>query len=390
MTEEQANESNRGSKKDPSKSHTVGRYFLVGMLLVLAVVFLNMVQFFLLPIVLAAVFAGLFYPVFRKLLVVFRQRRSLTSLVTCLLLMLLLLIPAYIVADLVASEAIDLYETAEQGVREFVQTVERGESRLLEAIRNASLYRRLGLEGYDWQASLEEIVKSSASSLASVINKASRETFLFFTNIFITFFAMFYFFRDGDWIVKRIKYLSPLDERYEDEIIRRFLSVSRATIKGTLVIAIIKGAMGGLTFWAFGVTSPVLWGVVMVILSIIPLVGAWLVMYPVGFIMILTGAVWEGLAIIFIATVPIGNIDNILLPRLVGRDAGMHELLVFISTIGGLSVFGIMGFVIGPIIAAMFMTILDVYSIEFRQHLEKKPAVITAPGGSETSNEKPS
>lgn len=196
---------------------------------------------------------------------------------------------------------------------------------------------------------------------------------------FITFFAMFYFFRDGESIVNRLKFLSPLDERYEDQIINRFLSVSRATIKGTLVLAIIKGAMGGITFWIFGVPSPVLWGVIMVLLSIIPLVGGWLVMYPAGIILIVTGDVWQGIAIILIAAIPIGNIDNFLMPKLVGRDTGMHELMVFISTIGGLSVFGIMGFVIGPIIAAMFLTILDVYSVEFRQHLESNSSAGTGP-----------
>jgi predicted PurR-regulated permease PerM len=196
---------------------------------------------------------------------------------------------------------------------------------------------------------------------------------------------MFYFFRDGEKIVERIKYLSPLDERYEDQILNRFLSVSRATIKGTLVLAIIKGTMGGITFWIFGVTSPILWGVIMVLLSIIPLVGAWLVMYPAGIILILTGDVWQGIAIILIAAIPIGNIDNILMPKLVGRDTGMHELLVFISTLGGLSVFGIMGFLIGPIIAAMFVTILDVYSVEFRQHLEPRPSVISNPDDTESS-----
>lgn len=360
----------KSRKKTSSSQSPVGRYFLIALLVILFVVFISMIHFFILPIILAAVFSGLFYPLYGRIKKLLWNRSSAASLVTCLILILLLLIPAYVIADLVAREAIALYQAAEAGFRGIVGGADDDAFKWFEDLFEAELLKRLGLGNIDWQSSFEEIIKSSASILASVINKATRETFLFVTNIFITFFAMFFFFRDGEYIVQRLKYLSPLDEKYEDEIIRRFLSVSRATIKGTLVLAIIKGTMGGLTFWIFGVTSPVLWGVIMVILSIIPLVGAWLVMYPAGIIMILTGDVWQGVAVILIAAIPIGNIDNILLPKLVGRDTGMHELLVFISTLGGLSVFGIMGFVIGPIIAAMFMTILDVYSVEFRQHLE--------------------
>ncbi len=363
-----------------NRSPSVGRYFLIALLIILAVIFFTMVQYFILPIVLAAVFAGLFYPLYKKLLKPFRGNRSVTSLVTCFILILLLLIPTYVIADLVANEAIKLYQTAEDGIRDIIRDIEEGESQLKNFFTSLPLIQRFNIDAIDWQGAIEEIVKTSASLLASVINKASRETFMFFANIFITFFAMFYFFRDGEMIVKRLKYLSPLDEQYEDEIIRKFISVSRATIKGNLVLAIIKGTMGGITFWIFGVTSPILWGVIMIILSIIPLVGAWLIMYPVGIIMILTGDVWQGIAIILIAAIPIGNIDNILFPKLVGHDTGMHELIIFISMLGGLSIFGIMGLVVGPIIAAMFITILDVYSIEFRQDLENKSAkVITSP-----------
>jgi predicted PurR-regulated permease PerM len=167
-----------------------------------------------------------------------------------------------------------------------------------------------------------------------------------------------------------LKYLSPLPEEYENELIKRFFTVSRATLKGTLLIGLLKGALGALTFWIFGIRSPILWGTVMVILSVIPMVGAWLVMYPAAIILIIIGQVWQGIAIFLIAAIIIGNIDNVLGPKLVARDAGMHDLLIFFSTLGGISVFGMMGFIIGPIIAALFLTILDVYAIEFRLQLD--------------------
>src|SRR6185295_17901744 len=146
-------------------------------------------------------------------------------------------------------------------------------------------------------------------------------------------------------LLAKLKYLSPLADDYEEELIQRFLSVSRATIKGTLLVALIKGALGGLTFWAFGIEGPVLWGVVMVFLSILPIVGPWLVMYPAALILFFGGHVWQAIALFLIATFVVGLVDNLLQPTLIGRDSGMPELMVFFSTVGGIGLFGVTGFI---------------------------------------------
>jgi predicted PurR-regulated permease PerM len=236
---------------------------------------------------------------------------------------------------------------------------------------------------------LKEAVQTATTVLATVINKASKGTFQVIADVFLTLFAMFYFFTDGDRLIRRLKYLSPLPEEYEDELIKRFFAVSRATLKGTLLIGLLKGALGALTFWIFDIRSPILWGVVMVILSVIPMVGAWLVMYPAAVILIIIGQVWQGIAVFLIAAIIIGNIDNVLGPKLVARGAGMHDLLIFFSTLGGISVFGMMGFIIGPIIAALFLTILDVYGIEFRSQLDsaRNLALKTEAAGVEIAKE---
>ncbi|MCX8011999.1 MAG: AI-2E family transporter, partial [Desulfobacterota bacterium] len=221
----------------------------------------------------------------------------------------------------------------------------------------------------DWQASLQEIAQTSAKLLAKVINKASKSTFQVLVNLFLTFFAMYYFFRDGDKFIQRLSYLSPLAEKYKEALFVRFVSISRATIKGTLLVGLIKGFLGGLTFWLFGIGSPVLWGVVMAVLSVIPFLGAWLVMYPAALIMVIIGHIGTGIALFLICTVIISSIDNILQPRLVARGSGMHDLLIFFSTLGGISMFGAMGFIVGPIITAFFFSILEAYSIEFKTQL---------------------
>ena len=131
-----------------------------------------------------------------------------------------------------------------------------------------------------------------------------------------------------------------------------------------------QGTFGGLTLAVFGVGHAILWGVVMVILSVIPVVGAWLVLYPAALIQILLGHTWQGVGIFLVTTIVISNIDTLLRPRVVGREAGMHDLMIFFSTLGGIAVFGIMGFIIGPVIAVFFMTLLDIYSIEFKSTLD--------------------
>ncbi len=349
------------------RAKKLSRYFLLFALLATAVIFFNVIKFFLVPVMLAAVFAVIFYPLYQRLLKLFRRQKGASAFACCLILLLGLLIPAYLVANLVSREAIAFYQTVEQEIREIVA---KGDQGVLGEIKRAEWVQQLRLDKIDWQASLEEGAKTAATLLASVINKASQGTFQLVGNLFLTLFAMFYFFRDGELIITRLKFLIPLADEYEEALIKRFMSVSRATIKGTLLIGVLKGGLGALTFWIFGISSPVLWGVVMIILSVIPMVGAWLVMYPAAIIMMMAGQVWQGIAVFLIAAIIIGNIDNVLMPRLVGREAGMHDLLIFFSTLGGIYVFGLMGFIAGPLLAALFVTILDIYSIEFRAQLE--------------------
>lgn len=348
------------------RAERMSRYLLLVLLIGIGVVFFLMVKLFIVPAILAAVFAGLFYPFYKWLLKLFRNKKGLSAFVCCLILFLGLLIPIYIVANMVSREAISFYESAEQIVEDIVA---QGDSGFLGRLKNSELVKKFKLDKIDWQAELGDIAKRLASVLGTVINKASKGTFQLVTNLFLTFFAMFYFFRDGDRFINRLKYLSPLADKYEDELITRFISVSRATIKGTLLIGLLKGTLGAITFWIFGIHGAVLWGVVMVILSVIPMVGFGLVMYPAAIFMILIGHVWQGIVMLLIGAVIIAQIDNVLQPRMVAREAGMHDLLIFFSTLGGISLFGVMGFIIGPIIAALFITVLDIYGTEFKAQL---------------------
>ncbi len=331
------------------------------------VLFFNLIKIFLVPLLLAAVFTALFYPLYERFLKLFRNNQTASAVLCCLALLLGLLGPVYTVLHLVAQEAVDLFETAEPKVREIIS---KGDEGLLGDIKGYPLLNRIDWDAIDWQSSLQDVAANTGKLITAVVNKTSQGTFQVLTDLFITLFTMFYFFRDGQKLIERIKYLSPLDDVYEEGLMHRFVSVSRATIKGTLLIGAAQGALGGLTLWMCGVGSPVLWGLVMVVLSIIPLIGAWLVLFPAAIIQIISGNIWAGIVIFVVTVVVILNIDNFLRPRLVGRAAGMHDLMIFFSTLGGISVFGIMGFIIGPVIAAFFLTLLDICSIEFKSSLD--------------------
>jgi predicted PurR-regulated permease PerM len=345
-----------------------GRYFVLIMTLAIGFVFFKMIAGFLIPVILAAVFCGMTYGLYEKIVRWTRGRKGISAGLCCLLLLLLFLIPVYIVANLVAAEAVAFYDSAETLIKDLLA---KGDQSFLGELGKNPLLVKLGINSINWQSSLQDIAKNTAGIVAKVINQATQSTFSLIANLFLTLFAMFYFYKDGERLIAYIKALSPLSDKYEEQLVRRFVAVSRATIKGTMLIGLIKGVVGGLCFWIFGIRSPILWGVVMAILSLIPMVGAWLVMYPAALALIILGQVWQGILLFLIAAIFVGNIDNVLQPRLVGREAGMHDLLIFFSTLGGIALFGVMGFIIGPIIAALFLTVLDFYVIEFQAYIQE-------------------
>jgi len=357
-------------------SRKFSRYFLLFLLITVMALFINMVKIFLVPVLLAAVFSTLFFPLYNALLRRMRNRRGLAAFFCCLILLVGLLVPIYIVAHLVSREAVSFYQTAEKKIQEMIV---RGDEGPLGAIKHSRIFRALNLSETNWQDLFREIAGSAGSVLASVIKRTSSGAFQIFTNVFVTLFIMFYFFRDGEALLARIKLLIPLTDRYEDAIMKRFVAVSRATFRGTLIIGLIQSSIGAVTLWALGVQSPVLWWVVMLVLSQIPIVGAWFVMHPAALIQILLGHVWQGILIFLITIFVISTIDNFLRPRLVGRQSGMHDLLVFFSTLGGISMFGAMGVIVGPVIGALFLTILDIYGAEFRSQLDLARSRPTTP-----------
>lgn len=361
---------------------TLTRYFFVALLLGTTLLFFLMVQPFFVPVLLAAVFATLFYPLYEVFLRLCRGRRSVASFLCCLVLLLGLILPLFGVAELVAREAVSFFSVVQDKVSALLQT----QSAPLAWLRSFPLVRELKLDQLSWRTGLQEVASQTGPWLGSVINATSRGTLQVVLILFTTLFTMFYFFRDGKALLRRLRFLIPLDREHKNAIATRFTAVARATVKGTLLIAAIQGSLSGLTLWIFGVSTPILWGVVVTLLAIIPMAGSWPVLLPAAFLQIATGHVWQGVGILLVSLVVIFNVDNMLRPLLVGQETGMHALMVFFSTLGGIAMFGITGFIIGPMVAALFLSLLDIYSAEFVDDLDGTLPVSARPflrGGSQ-------
>lgn len=363
----QSASASRPETSQPPRRFDFSQYFLLFALLGILALFVIVIKGFIVPIIVAAVFCTLFHPLYRRMVKLMRGSAGWSAALTCLILLLVLLIPLYLLVNIVINQAVDFYESVGPSLEELFTSG----SLAPESITSHPLYRQFKLDQVDWQATIKEGVTLISSYAGKVINATSRGTFAFLSSLIITLFTMFYFFRDGDQIVRKLLSYLPLTDDYKEQITDRFSSISRATIKGTFILGIIQGTLGGLTLWIFGFKAVVMWGMVMVILSLLPMVGAYLVLVPAALYEIAMGHSGAGIAILVISMVVISNVDNLLRPRLVGKDAGMHDLMVFFSTLGGIGFFGIMGFIVGPVVASLLITLLDIYTMEFHRQIQQ-------------------
>jgi predicted PurR-regulated permease PerM len=173
---------------------------------------------------------------------------------------------------------------------------------------------------------------------------------------------MFFLLLDGPAMLAAILEHVPLSQDHKILMAERFVSITRATIKGTVVIGLIQGALSGLAFWVAGIQDSLFWTVVMMVLSILPIVGGALVWVPVCIVLGVTGHLLKAILLASFCALIVGSVDNVLRPRMVGRDTEMHDLLILFSTLGGLLVFGPLGFIIGPLVAGLFVTSWSIFA----------------------------
>lgn len=309
-----------------------------------------------------SIIALLFAPVYRRLLPRLNHRRTPAALLTLLIVIVIVILPFAVVTASLAREAMQVYQRLQSG--EWSPAVYfHGVFDALPAPVMA-LLDRFGLADFDaLQRRLSAAFAQGSQFIATRALAIGQDTFEFVAQLFITLYLAFFLIRDGDSVARAIRRAIPLSPHYTKELVDKFATVIRATVKGNLVVAIIQGALGGIAFWFLGINAALLWGVLMAFLSLLPAVGAALVWAPVAIYLLMTGAIWQGVALIAYGTLVIGLIDNLLRPILVGRDTRMPDYVVLITTLGGMAVIGINGFVIGPTIAAMFIAVWHIYVV---------------------------
>jgi predicted PurR-regulated permease PerM len=347
-----------------------GRVF-IGLVAVITAAFLWMVRGFLAPVFWAAVFAVLFQPLFLRTEVALGGRRSIAAFMATLGVIVTVLVPAALLLAALASQALWLYGAIASGEISLQVPLEFMQRTLPRA---TEVLARFGLTIEELRASLEGAAVTATQVIAARAVVAGQNALTVTVMFALMLYFLFFFFRDGDRIVGGIIRALPMGDDRERRLLRKFAEVSRATVKGTLVVAAVQGALGGIMFGLVGIRAALFWGVVMGVLSLLPAVGAALVWVPAAIILLATGAIWQGIVVIIGGSLVIGVVDNLLRPVLVGRAAEMPDYLVLLATLGGLSAFGLAGFVAGPVIAALFLVLWEMFAAEYAPAEDRLPA----------------
>lgn len=303
----------------------------------------------------AVILAIIFAPVQRRLLARLNARRNLAALATLFICLLVAVLPVILIAGVLVQEGTTLYKQIESGEIDIDSFVSHAKE-LLPASWQAQM-QRFGLGDMD---QIRERLASSALQgsqfLATKAFSFGQGTFQFMLSFFLMLYLLFFLLRDGRELVARIRKAVPLSDNQKRRLFSKFTRVVRATVKGNIVVAATQGALGGIIFAILGIPSAVLCGVLMAFLSLLPAVGAGVIWTPVAIYFLMKGLIVQGVILILYGVLVIGLVDNILRPILVGKDTKMPDYVVLISTLGGLSLFGLNGFVIGPLIAALFIS----------------------------------
>ena len=307
------------------------------------------------------ILAILFTPLHRKLLKKMPKRPTLAALCTLALCLIVVILPMTVLAISLVQEASVIYERVKSGQINFGLYFQQ----VIAAIPSwaSDLLDRLHLtSATELQDKLSSVSVQASQFLATRVLTVGQTTLEFVVSFGIMLYLLFFLVRDGTSLALRIGQATPLNEAHKRQLIEKFTTVIRATVKGNIVVAASQGALGGAMFWILGIQGPVLWGVLMAFLSLLPAIGAGLIWAPVAIYFFATGAVWQGAVLTAFGIGVIGLVDNVLRPILVGKDTKLPDYIVLISTVGGMALFGLTGFVIGPVIAALFVACWDLFA----------------------------
>ncbi|MGD2120686.1 MAG: AI-2E family transporter [Gemmatimonadota bacterium] len=339
--------------------------FLIVLALGISLVFFQMIRGFLTALLLAAIVSGMVYPLYARLLRWFKGRRTAASALTTVIVLLAIVVPLLAFLGIVASEAVGVA----QGVTPWVEQQLQEPNQLERWLEGLPLLEELAPYQDQMTTKVAEWAGRIGNFFVGAVAATTRGTATFVLQLFIMLYAIFFFLMDGKKVLQKILYYSPLAADDEERMVGKFLSVSRATVKGTMIIGLVQGGLAGGALAVAGVQGAIFWGTIMVVLSIIPGIGTALVWFPAVIYLFAIGKTLTAILLFLWCAAVVGGVDNVLRPWLVGKDTKMPDLLILLGTLGGLVVFGAVGIVIGPIVAALFVTVWDLYALAFQDLL---------------------
>lgn len=339
-------------------AETYRRNFLALLLIVVTAAFFMMMRRFLIPLLLAAIFAALVSPMYRGLTRWFRGRRRLAAIATLLIVFLVVVIPLTFFTGVLVSEAIQVSNAAMPWIQQQIANPDE----LLSRLETLPFSDKIVPHQGQVLEKAAEVVHTVGTFIVSRLSDVTRGTLTFLVDVVILFYAMFFFLTGGRRLLDSLMDPMPLSASERERIVGRFVTVTRAALASTVVIGLIQGLLGGLAFSIMGVPGAVFWGTVMAVSSMIPGVGPAIVWVPACAYLFAVGRTGVAIGLVIYFALIVGSVDNVLRPRLVGRDTQLPDLLVLLSTLGGLVMFGPVGFILGPVLAALFVTTWDIFT----------------------------
>ena len=308
----------------------------------------------------AALAAIMFQPLYLWNLRKLRGRENWAAIVTLLIIVLAVVVPSLAIGTAMVQEAREIYLAIQE------QRVDG--SALFDRLREGlppRLQAMLDSSGYgEFDVLLARILEFLRDSLGLIAQHAiaiGGNAFAFVISFAVGLYVTYFLLRDGRRLGPVIADALPLERPVARRLIDRFLTIVRATIKGSIIVGLVQGALGAITFWIVGMPSVILFGVLMAVLSLLPALGPALIWIPVAAFLLVTGSIWQGVVVIASGILVIGMADNLLRPILVGRDTGMPDWIVLVATLGGLAAFGLSGIVLGPVVAGLFLASWSIF-----------------------------
>ncbi len=350
----------------------------------ISIVFLSMISGFLMSILMAAIFSGLLHPLYLKFLKRFKGKKILSALLTLLIFFFIVLIPVAGLMAVLVEQALSASQTLGPLIRRELSEP----NDLISQIQSLPIVHSIFPNPEALADGLEKLVQGAGGFVVNNLSKATTGAANFLFQFFVMLFTMYYFLVYGRQYLSTILYSLPLNSKDEQRLLDKFTSVTRATLKGTFIIGAIQGAMGGVAMWMAGIPNTLFWGVIMAVFAVIPAIGPAIIWLPASIFLFVTGETGAAIALFLFGAIAVSNIDNLLRPRLVGREAQLPDLMILFGTLGGLALFGAIGLIVGPIIAALFVTIWDIYGEVFRTYLERshmEDVILSEPGAESKS-----